>query len=169
MKLSILSETAEPASELGIFIKLPNEIARLYPKLDKDSSPPHITVLYVGDVKADKKHQVIKAIKEIASQYDPIDIWIDGLAYFTNPKKEEIAHSMVEAKGLAALSRDLWDEILRLGVKVENSFPDYTPHVTLQYGKKRDYDGPTPSGNFKCTELEIWVNDGKKIATAKLG
>lgn len=169
MKLSILNEEASTVESIGVFIKLPEDLAKQYQQMKEDPSPPHITVLYIGDVDVEQKAKAIKTIKEIVAAYDPIDVWVDGLAYFTNPKGEEIAHSMVEAKTLAALSKDLWDELLRIGIKVQHSFPDYTPHVTLQYGDKRNYDGPVPKGNFNCKEVEIWAKDAKKIGVAKFG
>ena len=155
---------------MGVFLKLPEELAKDYPELDDDESAPHVTILYIGDVDAARKNEVVSVIKKVCSTYEPMEAWVGGLAYFTNQKGEEIAHSMVEAKGLAALNRALWDAVLRIGVKVEHAFADYTPHVTLQYGDKRDYDGVVPEGSFKVMELEIWGGGkGDKIGMAKLG
>ncbi len=170
MRLSLLFEAKEKTLHgMGVFLKLPTELAKEYPELETDPSPPHITVLYIGDIDASRKDEVVETIQKICKTYQSMEVWVGGLAYFTNQKGEEIAHSMVEAKGLAAISKDIWDAVMRLGVKVEHSFPDYTPHVTLQYGDKRDYDGPTPEGNFKLKELEIWLADAEKIGVAKLG
>lgn len=170
MRMSLLFEAAEKTIEgMGVFLKLPEKLAKDFPALESDGSPPHVTVLYIGNVDAARKDDVIETIEKVCSTYEPMEVWVGGLAYFENPKGEQIAHSMVEAKGLAGLSRDIWDAVMRLGVKVEHSFPDYTPHVTLQYGTKRDYKGETPEGNFKCTELEIWIKDGEKLCAAKLG
>ncbi len=170
MRLALLFEAKEKALHgMGIFLRLPKGLAKQYPKLETDPSPPHVTVLYIGDVEASRKSEVVETIQKVCKTYTSMEVWVGGLAYFTNQKGEEIAHSMVEAKGLAALSRAIWDAVMRLGVKVEHSFPDYTPHVTLQYGEGRDYDGPVPEGNFKLRELEIWLDDAKKIDVAKLG
>jgi len=163
MKLSTLHE-ASNHNHVGIFIPLPAKLAKQYPHKEKDQSSPHITVLYIGEANNNEIDIIKKVARKVASRYDPIEIFTSGLAWFTNNKNEEIAHSMVEAKGLATLSKDLWDSILRAGIKVAHSFPEYTPHVTLAYGKKREYDGPTPSGSWICKSVELWRGKGERVA-----
>jgi 2'-5' RNA ligase len=165
----VLKEEKEHG-HVGYFVKLPKKLADQYPKdayKDGDTSDPHITLLYVGLVPSKDIPKLKKIGKEIVAQHKKMECFVGGLAYFTSPDNE-VAHSIVECKGLAKLNKALWDAALEAGIKVEHKFPEYTPHVTLSCGPKRDYDGPFPHGSFMVAEIELWAEDGRKLASFKL-
>jgi len=168
MKLDTLFESKN-LNHVGIFIPLPAKLAREYPHKKEDQSQPHITVLYIGEASSDDIPKIKKVARAVCKRHKPIEIFTSGCAYFKNHDGDQVAHSMVEGKGLATLSKDLWDSMLREGIKVAHSYPEYTAHVTLEYcGKKRDYDGPTPSGDWIAKSVELWQGKGEKVTKLTL-
>lgn len=155
-------------------VRIPKDLAKLFPE-DRgagDDSPPHITVLYIGTIDKSQAHLIHKAGRKVIKAAPKMECFIGGLAYFSTEhegKKEEVAHSMVECKGLATLNRNIWEACLAEGVEVAHKYPEYCAHATLKYLKKRDYDGELPSGSFDVTQIEIWHGEGRRSHSIKLG
>lgn len=166
MRLKLLVEE-KTLKGSGLFIKLPEELAKQFPKLDKDTSPPHITLLFIGDITESEKETVAEITNKICEKYAPVEIFFGGLAYFSNPDAE-VAHSIVEAQKLAAFRQEIWDALLQANIKIEDNHPHYTPHITLQYGDARDYKGEQPEGNFRADKIELWSDHGKVLDNFKL-
>jgi len=55
------------------------------------------------------------------------------------------------------------------GINIEDRHRQFKAHATLAYCTSREYDGPTPTGDWKCEEIELWASDGKSIDKYKLG
>jgi 2'-5' RNA ligase len=170
MRLNLLYEAKSSSLEkVGVFIKLPKNLASQYPSKEEDSSPPHITTLYCGDIRPLTASDAVNIVKKVAKSHSQMECFVGGLAYFTNPEGKEIAHSMVEAKGLWKLRDDLLYAFKKAGVNDISEFADFTPHVTLEYGDKRDYnEEDCPNGSFIIRELEIWGRDSKVLGKVRL-
>jgi len=167
MRLTLLSEAVY--QHIGLFIPLPANLAKQYKFKKEDQSKPHITVLYIGETNSKDIDLISKVSRKIVSRHDPIEVFISGLAWFTSLDGEEVAHSMVEAKGLTSLHKELWDGLLKAGIKVSHSYPEYTPHVTLKYSnRRREYDGLIPEGSWVVKHVELWKSKGNTIARFKL-
>jgi 2'-5' RNA ligase len=100
----------------------------------------HITMLFLGEISADKAEQV----KEVVSQLRPggFDVSIDGLGVFT-PRLPKIIYAKVvdHSKDLARTYGFLRTEVEKLGIMVDSR--QYVPHITLgrmNTQKKIDYD-----------------------------
>jgi len=80
---------AAETSHVGLFIPVPEPLASEFPSLgDEDTSPPHVTLLYVGDVPADRRDEFLRVCQEVlAKEPGPIKAWTNGVDFFTHPDK----------------------------------------------------------------------------------
>jgi 2'-5' RNA ligase len=136
----LVNEPAEDKKSLGLFIPVPQEIVRQiekqFPVIKsvalKDDSPPHVTLLYIGNVTGN-----IRRIKEIISgvalQHAPFRIHLRGTDYFDNPNQTVLyVHAL--SPGLDELHYDMRQAMLNAGYQIEQAdFNDYIAHMTLQY------------------------------------
>lgn len=148
---------------VGLFIPLPAALARKFPSLgDEDTSPPHITFLYVGDVAPENEQKFLDALKEVHGKWWPqVTATLGNLAHFNHPDKDRrVAHVQVEFdKDLSGMRHRVKQELLQAGFEVQDSFPEYKPHVTLQYmagADHPDYEGEVPEGSWTFKGLEVW-------------
>ena len=164
-------------TKVGFFIKLPKELAELFPDLgSEDQSPPHITFLYVGDVPEERRaefHKVVEgAFEEIRG---PVRAYLDHLDHFVHPAQERNV-AIVRARfshDLSSLRWRLRERLIDAGFDVLDSFPlVYSPHVTLAYLPGRDsyWEKPVPRGWWDFDEIEVWgMPQVKKIPFGKVG
>jgi 2'-5' RNA ligase len=151
-------------SNVGLFIPLPEELAEEYPVNEEDPSPPHVTLLYVGEVPKDREEEFIGIVSSVLmTEPGPIRAWTNGVDKFVHPTDPQTVFFTP-----IRFSRDLGmirDRItLALGAKgfpVANSFPlAYTPHTTLEYRPGTDhehgYEGLVPDGAWEFSSIEIW-------------
>lgn len=157
--------TAQMHEHAGVFIPLPEPLASKYPALQgHDESPPHITLCYIGELSEDKVPHAIEIIREVLQDFGPRECFVGGVAYFTNAKGEEIAHSIVECEGLYKINEEIKAKLTSRGIEVKDDYDAYTPHVTLHYGQARDYRGFQPAGKFMVDRCEFWLGKGKTAA-----
>jgi 2'-5' RNA ligase len=153
----------------GVFVKWPKEIAKQFPSTSEfDSSPPHITVLFIGEIP--KKHKVVakEIIKRVCMEFDPFEVKLDNkVSYFPATKNSngcKVAKLNIISKDLKKLNKRLRGELESAEIKVDNTFPVYKPHTTIEYMEsgKEKYDGVIPSGSFVVGQVEIWDGDDKE-------
>ncbi|KKM93795.1 hypothetical protein LCGC14_1204840 [marine sediment metagenome] len=158
----------------GVFMKLPRELAKQFPSLgEHDDSIPHITALFIGLVP--EKHEILleEIVKRVAMEHDPFELSLDGkVSYFPATKHSDdckIAKLSVISTGLIRLHNALKKAITNAKMDIDDHFPGYKPHVTLEYmaPPKEKYDSELPSGSWTADKIEIW-NGNKKI-TIPLG
>lgn len=163
-----LAKKRRPGESVGVFAVLPEKLAKQFPSLgEHDSSPTHITVLYIGGVP--KKHfdLLINTVKGVLYDQEPFEVEMeDKVSYFPATKHSDgckIAKMGIKSKELHALHRKLKDALKTAKVDIDDHFPTYKPHTTLQYMPKgqEQYEGKTPSGSWTIKEVEIW-GCGKK-------
>lgn len=152
----------------GVFIKLPKELAKQFPSLgEHDDSVPHITTLFIG--KVPKKHEILleEVVKRVAMEYDPFEIALDEKpSYFPATKHSDgckVAKMAVISAELKKLHSALKKALLNAEIEVADNFPNYKPHVTLEYmaPPKIKYDGDIPNGTCTVEKIEIWNGDQK--------
>jgi len=148
---------------VGLFIPLPKRLAKQFPSLGgEDTSPSHVTFLYLGTVKSKKDQEcLLEALKEIKSDWPKVTATLDGLSHFDHADKDRrVAHVEVKFdKDVAGMRKRIKQDLIDGGVSVEDNYPDYNPHVTLAYmpGKDTpDYDGKIPEGKWDFDEMELW-------------
>lgn len=158
------TDEKEPQREsVGIFLRVPPDLAKQFPSLDdEDKSPPHATMLFVGDCDGFQYSKVVDACREVCSQLPAFKVSLDDYGEFENPKGQTIAHMIPRSDGgpqLADIHTALRAAVLARGIPVEHhSDGPFKPHVTLAYidSGKRRYSGPRPKGTFWLDHLEVW-------------
>ncbi len=169
----------------GLFIKLPSKIADQFPKKKEDSSPPHITLLYIGSGPDDEKGAGIDVAKMIdvlrteISEMEPFEAIFDGVGYFKTVNKEDgnicdrvVSHVKVRFEPEKRQWKGyLWTVLEKAGIDIIDSFPNFSPHCTLSFDYDQPhsfkYEGHVPSGKFMVEEIELW--DGNEVTRFKVG
>jgi 2'-5' RNA ligase len=151
-------------TEVGLFIRLPQFMAEQFPSLGKeDTSPPHVTMLYSGDVPAKREQEWLHIVQgELSKIRGPVMAAIDGsVDYFTHADKgRRVAYSPVRfSHDLAAFKWNVRDKLMDAGFEVKDSFPlVFKPHVTLAYleGTESTWIERHPIGSWEFSEIEVW-------------
>ncbi|MEL7339655.1 MAG: 2'-5' RNA ligase family protein, partial [Bacteroidota bacterium] len=147
-------------SSVGLFIPLPKELADLYPDLSPhDSTPPHVTFLYVGAV--GDEASFIEALRDSLSHFQgPVQAKADDLSVFDNRYQDGnlVYYSPVEfssplSEWRSAVIQDLIDQ----GLTIQDRSPHvYHPHVTLSYQPQPPYQGVIPDTVWWFSSVEVW-------------
>jgi len=156
------NEKYQDGSSICVVAKVPEHIACQFPKdADEDADDPHITVLYIGDMPREKTGTLINTCKNIFGQIPFLRARLDSkVSYFDPSDSSEgrrVAKLDVKCPDLHYFHKRLWDELEGAGVDVAHSFPEYHPHVTLDYIEPdTEYEGPVPNGEWDIDGIEIW-------------
>lgn len=152
-------------SSVGLFIPLPNELAEMYPRMDDDGSPSHVTLLYVGPIEAKREEEFLQIVTDVLNQEPgPIRAWLVDVDKFVHPDKNRtVFYTPVRfSKPLGVLRDRVTNALQMAGFTVENSFPlSFNPHVTLEYqdgmDPKAEYSGESiPDGAWEFDTVEVW-------------
>lgn len=153
----------------GVFIVLPKDMSKQFPSLgEHDNSVTHVTVLYIGDVPENKQETVYGVVRDVIKDFSPLKLKLDDKpSYFPATKHSDgckIAKMKVECKELHKLHKALKRALTDAGVDVDDHFPVYKPHVTLEYMEppKEKYDGEVPSGSWTASHVQVWSCGAKK-------
>jgi 2'-5' RNA ligase len=154
--------TGDGTSHVGLFIPLPAELAAQFPPLTNDTSPSHVTLLYVGTLEADRQEEFLDVLaKTLATEPGPVRAWLDGVDKFVHPADDrEVFYSPVRFSRDMGMVRDrLTAELKDAGFEVANSFPlAYCPHTTLAYvdGLDHAFHGKPPTGAWEFSTVQVW-------------
>lgn len=160
-KLGFVRPDKTPGDSAIAAIRVPEELVKDVPPIGEgDSSPHHITVVRVIDIPEERFEELNNIISSVADYFPPIQIsFRPGVEYFTNKDDEVIAHKGIDAPGLEDLHKSLKEALEDAGFEV-TAYPEFKPHVTLEYGPAGDknfmYEGEVPEGEWDVQELEIW-------------
>ncbi len=164
----------EPGKHVGIFAPLPDEVASQFPtegREGEDSSPSHVTVLYVGDLEdAGKQKELIDVVQKTASALGPFEVSLGRVEEFLNDKKQRVTHSPVEGQDLHKLHNVLKGVFELMGIPFSDKYPEYKPHVTIEYineGKEERFEAVRPQGSWIVDHFWVWGAD--KPHMVKLG
>ena len=149
---------------VGLFIRLPEFLAEQFPSLgDEDSSPPHITLFYSGNVSVEREEEWLGIVQnELSALHGPIRAALDGsVDYFEHADKERtVAYAPVRfSADLAAFKWNLRGKLMDAGFEMEDWHPlVFRPHVTLAYlpGLDMKWEGVAPVGSWEFEEVEVW-------------
>jgi len=167
----------------GVFIPLPYSLAKDFPdKSHEDDSPPHFTILYVGDCSPSDFQKLVKCVCEVSEKLKPFSLDLSHYGEFLNHKKQKIAHmgpGVINRSRLAVIHSLLKRACEQAGVKVDHNYgpmddpriPDvvkFKAHATLQYLPAMcPYQGPKPTGSWRVTELEVWGHEKVRCPLGK--
>jgi len=170
-----ISKRAEVNDSAGVFAVLPKNIAKQFKSLGiHDDSDPHITVLYIGKVAKSKRKLLQEVVESVAKDTPPFEVELaDKVSYFPPTESSDnckVAKVAVKSRDLHKFHEALKKALKDADIKIEDNFPDYNPHVTLEYMEppKKKYDDDVPDGSWMIDEIEIWgVGKNKKIKLNK--
>lgn len=91
----------------------------------------HLTLKFLGEVVDREVPDVCRAMRRVASGFEPFQIELGGTGGFPNDLRPRVLWAGISAGGevLTALVAALEGELARLGYKPESR--DYRPHLTL--------------------------------------
>lgn len=166
---------ADGTFSCGVFLPVPYNLARSFPdKGEHDSSVPHYTLLFAGDLSVADYQKLVEVVQTVARAYEPFTLTMAGYHEFTNNDGQTIPH-MGALQNLGRLHA-----ALRVAAEVEDipiahsygpeedSRPyadQFKTHATLDYIDKGKpaYSGPKPTGSWRVTELEVWGHGKYRI------
>lgn len=156
-------KTTGNRSRVGLFVPLPADLADLFPPLgENDTSPSHVTLLYVGEVTQDREEEFLEILRRVLSKEPgPVRAWLNGVDKFLHPGAgREVFYAPVRFSRDFGMVRDrLTLELQTAGFEIKNSFPlAFTPHVTLGYvdGFDNRYVGDAPEGAWEFNSVQVW-------------
>ena len=96
----------------------------------------HLTLHFFGDVEPDRAMAVMDRIEPKITGFEKINLKINGLGAFPNPKKARVLWLGVDAPGLADLANRVFSSVRDEGLTTEKR--PFRPHLTIARAK------PTP-------------------------
>ena len=148
-------------SSVGLFLPLPSDLARQFPDTEEDSSPSHITFLYVGRVSPAREAAFLNIVSsqirrmrgKLTATLNPRDIFSTQ----NDGRLRAIHHLPVSfSRDMSSMRRSMRRELMDAGFEVQDSYQVYRPHVTLAYMDPGSiYRGPEPKGTFE-PPMEVW-------------
>ena len=152
----------DPGQHVGVFIPLPDELANQFPadgKAGEDSSPPHVTVLYVGDLEdLEDQEEFIDVVEEATNSLMPFEVSLGPVEEFKN-EGQRVTHSSVKGKDIHKLHKILVKALKSARIPFSDKHPVYSPHVTIEYvndGEEEKYADKKPSGDWVVDHFWIW-------------
>lgn len=170
------------STEVGLFIPLPPATASLFPvngRKGADSSPAHVTFLYVGDVSKEQEAEFLKIVNAACQNtWAPVTAHLTGeLERFQDASAVNTAWVMpvVFSTDISKVRWQIYSDLVTAGFVVQEGFPlSYRPHSTIAYEPGlgiEKYTGAMPDlsggkGTWTFDEIEVWGLTGgtKKVS-----
>ena len=170
-----------------IGLKIGRKQAELTPELPgyrwTVSSPFHLTLAFLGDVKNRDLHELCRAVTTAAEPFGRIELRLEGLGAFPSPQKPRVVWAGVTAPDLNPLF-DLRKAIVQAATQAgyRPDDPRFHPHITL--GRIKSDRGPAcdlteiiareqtwSAGSFTAVEVVTYAStlDPKGPSYAPLG
>lgn len=158
----------EAAGGAVVVLPLPSELAGQFPTRPEDTSPPHVTVAYLGDIADADFAQAVEAVREVAAALEPFTIELQDYGEFDNGKGDTIAHMIpraVDGPEPAQMSAMLQASLRDRGVEPVRHPGPFRPHATLAYMPEGEsYTGARPQGSFPASGFELWSDGSEPLA-----
>lgn len=116
----------------------------------------HMTMIYLGDTanfSAEDQRTIIGVVTQVAQKYTKIRGHMNRLGRFYNDDDEHPLWISGDFPGLRELREDLVRELKEAGIEWEDTYPDWTPHVTIGEIPAED-DMPAISINPYETDID---------------
>lgn len=160
VEAALIAAERPPGESIGVFLPVPDNLG--FPEAGDHNDDPHVTVLFIGAVPNGKRDILTKTVQEIVGGHPPLKMKIDDEVSYFDPSEssdgKRVAKLGVSAEGLEDLHKEIWEEVEAAGIKVEHSFPDFKPHITLDYIEPDEsYAGEAPTGGgWTANAFELW-------------
>jgi len=168
-------QTPDGSISCGVFIPLPYNLAKYFPKKPEDDSNPHITLLYAGELSPCDYRDFVDVMRNASRNIAPFPLDLSHYSEFLNNDGQRIAHMSPGILGrsiLAKIHGKLRRAADEAGITLAHTYGPlddkklpyelrFTAHSTLAYQSKCDgpYSGPKPTGNWRVKELECWGHE----------
>lgn len=154
----ILAERGTNGESVCVMVPVPPQIWDQ--KVGKHKDDPHVTVLYVGEVEPERKDDVLSIVQEAMAGSPPITMTMDDeVSYFPPSESSDgrkVAKMGMSCPGLEEIRDTIWKNLEAAGIDVANSFPEFKPHITLDYIEPgTEYAGESPTGSWTADHLEL--------------
>ena len=175
------TEGKEAGKHCGVFIPLPYSLAKDFPdKSEHDTSVPHYTVLYMGELTPKQYKVFCNLVRVFAQKIKPFECDTESYGEFLNAEGKKIPHMRPTARSAtkmallhATLRQHIENFSHEIGAKVGHSYGhmggpspmvpyeiQFKAHATLGYIQPMaPYTGPKPTGAWRVTELECWGHE----------
>ena len=152
-------------TSVGLFIPLPAELATQYPEKEEDSSPAHVTFLYIGEVAKADEPKFVEALERAFQQIKgPVEAVIGEPDRFMNQDNKVVFSRVRFSEDLHQLRDEIRESLEHQGVEVGDSFPRWNPHITIEYmGHGDEWEGEPPTGRWAFDSIEVWGLSKKHV------
>lgn len=143
-----------------VYCTFPPEIEESFPRfgriVNEDFTPPHVSVIYLPDLKEAEVAKAAAAIEMLSKRLKPFPAKIGKLDCFQGKDDGVPWYVHIESPRIHEL-RDIIKEVLsNLDIPINDKFPDFTPHATLRYlPRGTDYNDDLPSGKCLISALHF--------------
>lgn len=155
--------STEEHSGGGIFLVLPSDIGKQFPPREgEDDSPPHITVLYVEDIKNQDEEKIIEAVRAVCKEVGPFRVHLSKVKQLTNDKDQKVYYSSIESEDLKNLNKKLKKEFDKQNLPYSKKFTSFKAHATIEYvdpGETRKHSKVAPEGEWLVDSVWLWGFD----------
>jgi 2'-5' RNA ligase len=143
---------------VGLFIPLPQELAAQFPKKEKDTSPQHVTFLYVGEVPPEREQEFLGVLENIFLNAGAVQAVLDGVGSFQSQTNKVVFSKVRFSEDLSALRDRAREALETAGFEVQDSWQMYQPHSTIEYldDPFQIWTGTPPQGSWEFNSLEVW-------------
>ena len=142
---------------VGLFIPLPEELAAQYPTKEKDTSPPHATFLYIGEVPKAKEKDLLEVLSAAFSKQGPVHASLGELDRFMNVDAKVVFSRLRFSRDLSKFRDQVREDLESAGFEVADSFLRWNPHVTIEYMDHADeWEGTPPTGSWSFNGMDLW-------------
>mgnify|MGYP003998852231 CR=1 FL=1 len=157
-EVRMAAETGD-GSGVGLFIPVPKEISAQFPRKEEDTSPQHVTFLYVGAVPKARQDEFLQVLETALVDLDaPVQASLGELDRFVTPTGKVVFSTVRFSKDLSAVRDQVWAKLEGAGFDVADKFPRYNPHSTIAYldDPHSDMKLVAPTGSWQFGEMEVW-------------
>lgn len=124
-----------------IAVPVSRDVSRLFTQVDvpgERESSDHITLLYLGDkVQVATIAKLMPLILEVTSKMSPFLVTCKRITTFPKGDKGYPVIAQLQSEPLHELRTKLARILERQGIEYSKQFPEFNPHVTLSYSKKK--------------------------------
>lgn len=160
----VAAQTGDGTS-VGLFIPLPEDLAGQFPKKEEDPSPAHTTFLYIGRVEKAREQALLDALEGAFEELGSVRAVLNGVDRFVNQKSKVVFSRIRFSRDLSQIRERVWRALEDAGFEVEDSFPRYNPHTTLEYFSDHHdvWEGVPPVGAWDFNSIELWGLSKKHV------
>ena len=159
-----------PSGEkVGLFIAVPDHIAAQFKndaKSKEDTSPAHITLLYIGNLPAMFEEKLSEVVEAVCGDFKSFDVKLGKVRKFTNAEGQKVFHSPIKSNKLQKLHEKLKIEFQFAQLPFSLKYPKFKPHITIEYvdpGHTRRFPEICPEGCWTVDSVWVWGTKQPKL------